>query len=78
MALAQTSPFDPHLQDNVVFGNTFLQCGIVSLCFNQCHTVAFCIPSARREVSWPCDVVITKIKEQRIEKKLNIRPKPQQ
>ena len=39
---------------------------------------AFCIPSARREVSWSCDVVITKLKEQKIEKKLNIRPKPQQ
>lgn len=36
MAVAQTSPFDPHLQDNVnvVFGDTYLQCGIVLLCFN--------------------------------------------
>lgn len=34
MALAQTSQFDPHLQDNVVFGDTYFQCGIVSLCFN--------------------------------------------
>ena len=41
MALAQTSPFDPHLQDNVVFGDMYLQCGIVSLCFNKCHTWHF-------------------------------------
>lgn len=29
MTLAQTSTFDPRLQDNAVFGDTYLQCGIV-------------------------------------------------